>query len=55
MLNMFVFAVILVAVQLVAGLALMRLLMTDFVMERYIKFTKKQMNKLMEMEFEDED
>lgn len=55
MLEMFVFAVILVAVQLVAGLALMRFVMTDFVMKRYLKFMKKYMNKLVEMEFEDED
>lgn len=55
MLDMFVFAVILVAVQLVAGLALMRLLMTDFVMEKYLKIMKKYMNKIVEMEFEDED
>lgn len=55
MLDMIVFAVILVAVQVVAGLALVRLMMTDFVMQKYFKFVKRYMNKLIEMEFEDED
>lgn len=54
MLDMFVFAVVLVAVQVVAGLALVRLMMTDFVMKRYLKFMKRNMNKLMEMEEEEE-
>ena len=55
MLDMVVFAVVLVVVQFVAGFALVRLMMTDFVMQRYLKFMKKYMNKLVEMEFEDED
>lgn len=55
MLDMFVFAVVLVTVQVVAGLVLLRLCMTDFVMKRYAKFARRQMNRLMEMEFEDED
>lgn len=54
MLEMFVFAVILVAMQVVAGLALVRLMMTDYVMQKYLKFMKKYMNKIMEMEEEEE-
>lgn len=55
MLDMFVFAFVLVTMQVVAGLALVRFMMTDFVMKRYVKFMKKYMNKVMQMEFEDEE
>ena len=55
MMEMFMFAIILTAVQVVAGLAMVRFCMTDFVVKRYVKFAKKTMDKLVQMEFEDED
>lgn len=50
MLDMFVFAVILVTVQVLAGLVLMRFVMTDYFVKKYLKFMKKYMNRILEME-----
>lgn len=55
MLEMVVFAVVLVAVQVFAGLLLVRVCMSEWFMKKYMRMMKKYMNRLMEMEFEDED
>lgn len=55
MLEMVMFAVVLVAVQVLAGLVLVRVCMTDWFMRKYMRMMNKCMNKLMEMEEEIED
>lgn len=55
MLEMVVFAVVLVAVQVLAGLALVRVCLSEWFMKKYMRMMKKYMNRLMEMELDELD
>ena len=55
MLEMVMFAVVLVAVQVLAGLVLVRVCMTEWFLNKYMRMMKKCMNRLLEMEEEIED
>lgn len=55
MLEMVMFAVVLVIMQVFAGLVLVRIGMTEWFMKKYMRMMKKHMNRLIEMELEDED